>query len=220
MGDNENTGGGSNSTGGGSSNGGGFTQADVDRIVADRLRRERERYADYDDLKRKAGEADKSKSDIDKLTDAVAKLTQRAEQAERETLRRDIADRFKLPKTFARKLTGATAEDLEREAREMVDELKALGVKLDGDGDGSGAGGKDGAGGAGDGAAGSGGDGKDGNGSGQGSAGSGTGSGSGQGGTGGRPKETLTSGAAGAGNGDDKVDYGKEAEKILSAGRF
>ena len=31
-----------------------FTQADVDRIVADRLKRDREKYADYDVLKEKA----------------------------------------------------------------------------------------------------------------------------------------------------------------------
>ena len=31
-----------------------FTQADVDRIVRERVKREREKYADYDDLKAKA----------------------------------------------------------------------------------------------------------------------------------------------------------------------
>ena len=35
-----------------------FTQADLDRIVQDRLRREREKYADYDELKAKAAEAE------------------------------------------------------------------------------------------------------------------------------------------------------------------
>ena len=33
-----------------------FTQADVDRIVRERVKREREKFADYDDLKAKAGE--------------------------------------------------------------------------------------------------------------------------------------------------------------------
>lgn len=33
-----------------------FTQADVDRIVRDRVKRERDKFADYDDLKEAAGE--------------------------------------------------------------------------------------------------------------------------------------------------------------------
>jgi hypothetical protein len=36
-----------------------FTQADLDRIVGERLTREKAKYADYDDLKTKAAEADK-----------------------------------------------------------------------------------------------------------------------------------------------------------------
>ena len=33
-----------------------FTQADVDRIVRERVKRERDKYADYDDLKKAAGD--------------------------------------------------------------------------------------------------------------------------------------------------------------------
>jgi hypothetical protein len=36
------------------------TQADLDRIIADRLQRERSRYSDYDDLRRKADAHDKA----------------------------------------------------------------------------------------------------------------------------------------------------------------
>ena len=36
-----------------------FTQADLDRIVADRLAREKAKFGDYEDLKRKAAEFDK-----------------------------------------------------------------------------------------------------------------------------------------------------------------
>jgi len=38
-----------------------FTQADIDRIVKERLAREQARYADYDDLKKAAGEYQKIK---------------------------------------------------------------------------------------------------------------------------------------------------------------
>lgn len=50
-----------------------FAQADVDRIVADRLARERARFADYDELRRKAGQldelADKQKTDLERAVE-------------------------------------------------------------------------------------------------------------------------------------------------------
>ncbi len=55
--------GGGDGTGNGSGDGTGdggdktFSQADVDRIVGERVQRERAKYADYDELKAKAGEA-------------------------------------------------------------------------------------------------------------------------------------------------------------------
>ncbi|EEX49269.1 hypothetical protein GCWU000246_00001, partial [Jonquetella anthropi E3_33 E1] len=61
-----------------------FTQADVDRVVADRLERERKKYADYDALKAAKAELDKLKegqmSELDKakqgLGAAQAKVTE------------------------------------------------------------------------------------------------------------------------------------------------
>jgi len=188
-----------------------FTQADVNRLVAEERRKTEQRFADYDQLKKDAESArkaaDAQKSDVDKLTDAVRGLTERAEKAERETVRRDIAERFKLPKSFAAKLTGASKDDLEREAREMVDELKALGVKI-GDDAGKGTDGKGGA------------DGKAGGADTGGDAGGDTGKGndSGSGGGGGRPREDLRPGTAGAGsNGGGAEDVSKAADAILSS---
>lgn len=64
-----------------------FTQADVDRIVADRLKREREatktRYADYDDLKAKAEGAKTA-------DERIAELEKSIESANREALRRRV----------------------------------------------------------------------------------------------------------------------------------
>lgn len=59
-----------------------LTQADVDRIVADRLARERQKYADYGDLKKKAAEFDKlaeqQKTEAEKAVEA-ARLEGRSE---------------------------------------------------------------------------------------------------------------------------------------------
>ena len=51
-----------------------FTQEEVNAIVADRLTRERAKYADYDDLKAKAGrtdEADTRANALQKQLDAM-----------------------------------------------------------------------------------------------------------------------------------------------------
>ena len=55
-----------------------FTQADLDRIVKDRLTRERENYGDYDALKAKADKFDEieeaSKTELQKATERVTAL--------------------------------------------------------------------------------------------------------------------------------------------------
>lgn len=59
----------------GDTGGQGLSQADVDRIVADRLARERQKYADYGDLKKKAAEFDKlaeqQKTEAEKAVEAA-----------------------------------------------------------------------------------------------------------------------------------------------------
>ena len=44
-----------------------FTQAEMDSIIEGRLARERQKYADYDDLKEKAGKSDALQAKLDKL---------------------------------------------------------------------------------------------------------------------------------------------------------
>ena len=55
-----------------------FTQADLDRIVQDRLSREREKYGDYDALKAKAEKFDQieeaSKTELQKATERATAL--------------------------------------------------------------------------------------------------------------------------------------------------
>lgn len=50
-----------------------FTQEEVNSIVADRLNRERVKYADYDDLKAKASQYDTTKAQLDALNSANAR---------------------------------------------------------------------------------------------------------------------------------------------------
>lgn len=61
-----------------------YTEDDVNRIVKERLSRERAKHADYDDAKRKAEKADGLQSELDKANAQISELKQQAEQAEHE----------------------------------------------------------------------------------------------------------------------------------------
>jgi hypothetical protein len=88
-----NSGEGGNGDGSGAGDGQSFTQADVDRIVTERLKREREttkaKYADYDDLKARA-EGAKT------LEDRLADLETKGTEAEQRALRAEIASEFSI----------------------------------------------------------------------------------------------------------------------------
>ena len=105
---------------GGDGGGETFTQADVDRIVADRLKREREatrtKYADYDDLKKRAEGATT-------LEQRVAQLEQQGKQSEERALRAEVANAKGLTATQAKRLVGTTREELEADADELLRDI-------------------------------------------------------------------------------------------------
>ena len=96
-----------------------LTQSEVDRIVAkakaDERRKASERFADYDDLKVKAGEKQT-------LEERIAEMEQRAQQAEATTLRSDIAIEFGISKEDRDLFLTATDEDrLRAQAKRLAD---------------------------------------------------------------------------------------------------
>lgn len=98
-----------------------FTQADVDRIVADRLKREREatktKYADYDDLKAKAEGAKTAE-------DRITELEKSIEAANREALRRRVQAAHGISDEDADLfLTGTDEESLTAQAKRLADRL-------------------------------------------------------------------------------------------------
>lgn len=105
-----------------------FTQADVDRVVRERLARERQqnadKYGDYDDLKTKAAEADKNKSALDRLLEKVSGLEERASKAEATALRADVAQAKGLTPAQAKRLHGTTKAELEADADELLSMFK------------------------------------------------------------------------------------------------
>jgi hypothetical protein len=99
-----------------------FTQADVDRLIRDRLAREREKFADYDELKTAAAAGDKSKTQLDKIESELSTMRSRAEKADAALLRREVADELGLTAKQARRLSGSTREELLADGREYMED--------------------------------------------------------------------------------------------------
>ena len=97
------------------------TQADLDRIIADRLSREKAKYADYEDIKAKASEYDKvqeaSKTELQKLQDRLAASEKAAAEATAKALRADVAAAKGVPASL---LSGDTKEALEASADALI----------------------------------------------------------------------------------------------------
>ena len=100
-----------------------FTQEDVDRVVSDRLTRERGKYADYDDLKVKAAEYDKAQDAAKSAEQRAAEQAQKA--ADDARIAGERADRAELGvehgigKDFLDLLGGGTREDMSARAQRL-----------------------------------------------------------------------------------------------------
>lgn len=95
-----------------------FTQADVDKIVTDRLKREREstkaKYADYDDLKAKAEGAKTAE-------DRIADLESQIKASQREALVRRVQAEHGISNDDANLfLTGADEDALTAQAKRLA----------------------------------------------------------------------------------------------------
>lgn len=103
------------------------TQADLDRIIADRLSRERGKYADYDDLKAKAAKFDEAteaqKSEIQKALDRAAAAEEKAAKYEKRdqiaAWAKDIVKGSPIP-------ADALRGDTEDELKAHFEQLKSL----------------------------------------------------------------------------------------------
>lgn len=99
------------------------TQEELNRIIAERISREKAKFADYNDLKTKA-------SQFDQLTEAqkteTQKALERAEAAERalaesqsNALRLSVIARLGIPEDFHEFVVGATEEELVAKAEKV-----------------------------------------------------------------------------------------------------
>ena len=88
------------------------SQEDLDKVIGARLAREREKFADYDDLKAAAS----------KLAEAEARLSQIDAQAALDKIRNDVAKEAGVPADLLR---GSTKDELAAHASALAEALKA-----------------------------------------------------------------------------------------------
>lgn len=108
-----------------------FTQADVDRIVAERLGRERGKYADYDDLKTKASEFDKfqdaQKTELQREADKRAAAEAELAVLRVERVRQQAAAKAGLPADLAEFITASDEAAAEEQAKRLAERVKPAG---------------------------------------------------------------------------------------------
>ena len=103
-----------------------FSQEDVNRIVQERLQREREKYSDYDELKSAAERAQELETEKQTLAEKLAEFEAKEEQ---QKLVSTVADETGVP---ADALRGETKEELEAHAEVLKSLMKTTGPVIPG----------------------------------------------------------------------------------------
>lgn len=105
------------------------SQADLDKVIGERLSRERSKFADYDALKAKAAKFDEadqaSKSELQKATEALAAAEKERDGLRLEGIRAQVALAKGLTASQAKRLVGSTKEELEADADELIKDIGA-----------------------------------------------------------------------------------------------
>lgn len=95
-----------------------FTQAELDSIVKERVKRVKDGFADYEELKAKAGTATT-------LEERVAQIEKQATDNEARAMRAEVANAKGLTPSQAKRLVGTTREELEADADELLADIGA-----------------------------------------------------------------------------------------------
>lgn len=98
------------------------SQEELDRIIQNRLDRERKRFADYDEIKAKAeklAEIEESqKSEAEKATARAEAAERRSQELELKALRAEVANDKGVPASL---LSGSTLDELEQSADALIE---------------------------------------------------------------------------------------------------
>ena len=104
-----------------------YTQADVDKMIKDRLARQRNQYSDYNDLKSQAEELSQLREQFSSLQSERDEARSDFEAAVRDVMVLKIALDKGLPFDMVGRLKGDTEEDLAKDADELMAMLRPQG---------------------------------------------------------------------------------------------
>lgn len=97
------------------------SQEQLNRIISERVGRERRKYADYEQLREKAARFDEleeaQKTELEKAQERATKAEAKALEAELRMVRSEVASKHSVP---AELLQGTTSEELEKSAVALV----------------------------------------------------------------------------------------------------
>ena len=103
-----------------------FTQADVDRIIAERLSKERTKAESMatkarEEAERKAAEEQGKYQELyEKAQQRIAETEAKLKASEIASIKREVAARLNMPAALATRLQGETQEDIEADAKELM----------------------------------------------------------------------------------------------------
>ena len=119
------------------------TQDDLNKVIADRVARERAKYADYKDVKAKAAKLDEieqaNQTEAEKAAKRVAELQAELDNTRRDSLRLKIASAHGITEAddIDLFLTGTDEETLTKQAKRLADreaDRKKTGNRVPGEG--------------------------------------------------------------------------------------
>ena len=114
-----------------------FTQAEMDAIIGDRLKRERAKYADYDELAQKAKAFDEAeeanKSELQKAVEERDKLKEELEKIAAERERAELVAKVAAEKGVDEKLLARMSGDVEENAEFLASRPKYEAVHDEGE---------------------------------------------------------------------------------------
>ena len=93
------------------------TQEEFNAAIADRLRREREKYADYESIKAENGTL---KTQVSTLTGEKEALEKKVKGHETASVKMRIAQELNIPASMADRLAGETEEDIRKDAEAVA----------------------------------------------------------------------------------------------------
>lgn len=106
-----------------------LTQAEVDKIVAERVARERKKFADYDDLKKAAAKLrqieDAQKSELEKAQERETALQVELQKYRVAEIRRAAASAAGLDSELAEFITAVDEEEAKAQAEKLAERFKA-----------------------------------------------------------------------------------------------